>query len=418
MSRIKYIAAFGIFGIITTEFGVIGILPQLARHYNRSIEKTGILLSAFALVIALFGPWITLFLSRHNRKNLMLVTIALFIISNLISAMDPSFPILLLARILPAFLHPLYFSIAVAAAVETAPKGQEHKAMSIIFGGVSLATVVGVPFATYMADLFGWQASFLVSGAVNMLAWLSILFFIPSMPVLKPPSHGQQLQILINPSFLISAASVVLLLAAMFSIYSYFADYMQKVNGLNGAQISGMLMIFGIAGVAGNWIAGKLLSRNILLTMAIFLTGLAIIYILLYFNGLHLTRSGFTGAGYAGSRFTQPETVQPASLATMILIGIWGFVHTGCFLISQTWISVAAPGAKVFANSLGVSFGNLGLSMGTAISGWVIVNSGIHQVPWVSVALVVTSLILVFVKAGIGYKNRRTCVTGQNPQNS
>lgn len=388
MSRIKYIAAFGIFGIITTEFGVIGMLPQLAQYYNRSIEKTGILLSAFALVIALFGPWITLLLARYNRKKLMLLTIALFIISNGISAMSPPFQILLLARILPAFLHPLYFSIAISAAADTAPPGQEHKAMSIIFGGVSLATVVGVPLATYMADLYGWQASFLVSGAVNILAWLSILFFIPSMPVTKPPSHGQQLQILINPSFLLSAASVVLLLAAMFSIYSYFADYLQKVNGMNGARISAMLMIFGIAGVAGNWIAGKLLSRNVLLTITCFLTGLGIIYGLLYFSGVR-----FTGSGFAGT-----TSFQTGSWGTMALIAVWGFIHTGCFLISQTWIGMAAPKAKVFANSLGVSFGNLGLSMGTAISGWVIVNSSIHQVPWVSIMLVIASLILVFVK--------------------
>jgi predicted MFS family arabinose efflux permease len=398
MSRIKYIAAFGIFGIITTEFGVIGILPQLAQYYNRSIEKTGILLSAFALVIALFGPWITLLLGRYNRKKLMLLTIALFIISNGISAMDPPFQILLLARILPAFLHPLYFSIAMAAAADTASPGQEHKAMSIIFGGVSLATVVGVPFATYMADLFGWQASFLVSGAVNMLAWLIILFFIPSMPVAKPPSHGKQLQILINPSFLLSAASVVLLLAAMFSIYSYFADYLQKVNGMNGAQISVMLMVFGIAGVAGNWIAGKLLSRNVMLTTTLFLTGLSIIYCLLYFTRVRFTGSGPSGSGLPGSGLAGSSSILMDSWGTIALIAVWGFVHTGCFLISQTWISMAAPKAKVFANSLGVSFGNLGLSMGTAISGWVIVSSGIHQVPWVSVTLVLASLILVFVK--------------------
>lgn len=370
---IKYIAAFGIFGIITTEFGVIGILPELARYYHISIEKAGILLSAFALIIALCGPWVTLFTSGFDRKKVMLLTLGIFIISNALSALATTFEVQLLARILPAFLHPAYFATAIGVAMNTAAKGSEHKAAAVIFGGVSLATVIGVPFATYMASLFNWQASFAVAGAVNVLALIAVWIFVPAMPVMDRTGYGQQLRILAKPSFLVTAMSVSMLLAAMFVMYGYFADYMEKVYGLNGAQVSTMLMLFGVAGVAGNWVAGRLLSKSVVMTLQGCLLALTVIYGLLY-----------AVSGY--------------SSLTILLIAVWGFVHTACFVVSQSWIMSAAPGAEDFANSLGVSFGNLGLTLGTTISGWVITNVGVRETPWASIGLVLVAFLLVLLR--------------------
>lgn len=370
---IKYIAAFGIFGIITTEFGVIGILPELARYYHVSIDKAGILLSAFALIIALCGPWVTLLASGFDRKKVMLLTLAVFVVSNALSAVASVFEVQLLARILPAFLHPVYFATAIGVAMSTAAKGGEHKAAAVIFGGVSLATVIGVPFATYMTSVFNWQASFLVAGAVNILAFLCVWIFVPAMPVAERANYGQQLRILTKPSFLVTAFSVTMLLAAMFSMYGYFADYMEKVYGLNGAQVSTMLMLFGGTGVLGNWVAGRLLSKSVVMTLQGCLLALAVIYAL-----LHMV-TGFS------------------SLA-VLLIAVWGFVHTGCFVVSQSWIMSAAPGAEDFANSLGVSFGNLGLTLGAVISGWVIAHIGVQHTPWASMGLVAIAWILVLVR--------------------
>ncbi len=381
---IKYIAAFGIFGIITTEFGVIGILPELARYYHISIDKAGILLSAFALIIALCGPWVTLLSAGFDRKKVMLLTLAVFIVSNMLSALATVFEVQLLARILPAFLHPVYFATAIGVAMGTAQKGDEHKAAAVIFGGVSLATVIGVPLATYMASLFNWQASFIVAGIVNVLALISVWIFVPAMPVAERTGYGQQLRILTKPSFLVTAISVTMLLAAMFSMYGYFADYMEKVYGLNGAQVSTMLMLFGAAGVAGNWVAGRLLSRSVVNTLQGALLGLVVIYGLLHFI-----------SGY--------------SSLTVLLIAIWGFVHTACFVIGQSWIMSAAPGAEDFANSLGVSFGNLGLTIGAVVSGWVIANTGIGQTPLVSIGLVLIAWALVLLRLRLRLRQTPAC---------
>lgn len=389
MKRIKYIAAFGVFGIITTEFGVIGILPQVAQHYHISISTAGILLSAFAFVIAVCGPWVTLLASRYDRKKVMLAALALFIISNILSAFTPSFGVMVLVRVLPAFLHPVYFSAALGAAVGTVREEDRHKAASVIFGGISLATVIGVPLATYMANVFTFPASFVVAGITNVLAWLGVFFFIPSMPVAAPAAYGKQLGIFRQAPFLLALAAACLLLAAMSSIYGYFADYLQKVNGLNGMQISTMLLLFGITGIAGNWAAGKLLSKGITRTMLFFLVALGLIYTGLYFS-----------TGY--------------SFTTIALIAVWGFIHTGCFLIGQAWITATVPQAQDFANSLAVSSGNLGLTIGTVVSGWVITHIDIRQAPWVGVALVLAALLLVWIKTRVG--KMKVKVSCQKPE--
>jgi DHA1 family inner membrane transport protein len=373
MNRIKYIAALGIFGIITTEFGVIGILPQIAQHYQIGMDKAGWLLSGFALVIALCGPWVTLAASRFDRKKMMVSTLLLFVLSNILSALAPPFGLLLLARVLPAFLHPLYFSAAIYSAVTNAPEKDKHKATAVIFGGVSIATVAGVPVTTYLADVFNWQAAFIGFGIVNTLALIAVFIFIPPMQVTQKRSVGAQLGLLVKPAFLLQAMITSLMIAAMFTVYGYFADFMEKVNHLNGVQISKMLMLFGVLGVAGNWVAGKMLSKSLPATLVFSLLILVLIYTMLYFTN-----------GY--------------NIYTIALTAVWGFVHTGCFLIGQSWISSAAKGAEEFANSLGVAFTNLGIALGTTIGGWIIMNKGIQYTAWASIALITLALLLIVIR--------------------
>ncbi|WP_315823520.1 MFS transporter [Paraflavitalea speifideaquila] len=183
MKRSIYIMALGAFGIITTEFGVIGILPTIAREFNISIDTAGWLLSGFALTIALSGPFTTLLTAKINRKVIMCLVLGIFVLSNLLSAFSTSFAMLLVARILPAFLHPVFWAVAtVAASKQVAPK-DAPKAVSVVLGGLSIATVLGVPITTYVAELFNWQASFLLAGIINLIAFAALAFLVPSMPV-------------------------------------------------------------------------------------------------------------------------------------------------------------------------------------------------------------------------------------------
>src|SRR5882757_2654547 len=185
--------ALGAFGIITTEFGVIGILPDLAKEFHISIDTAGWLLSAFALTVALAGPFTNMLTAKLNRKFIMCLVLGIFVLSNLLSAMAPNFTVLMIARILPAFLHPVFWAVATVAASKQVEPRDAPKAVSVVLAGLSIATVLGVPITTYVAELFNWKASFLLSGIINLVAFGALALFVPSMPVKEVASSGEQL---------------------------------------------------------------------------------------------------------------------------------------------------------------------------------------------------------------------------------
>lgn len=374
MKKFAYVGCLGMIGVITTEFGVIGILPQIATHYQITIDKAGLLLSAFALVIALTGPFMTLLTSGIDRKKIMMAAIAIFMITGVVSAMSPPFWLLVLVRVLPAFLQPVYIATAIAVAVAQADKKQENEMMGIVLGGIAISMVTTIPIATYIASVWGWESSFIVQAVISLIALAGILKILPSIPVREKKSHGSQLKILTQFRFQLSTAMNFLMIAAWFSTYSYFADYLNKVKSMDGTMVSYMLFLFGITGIASNWLAGKMLNKNIPLTVAIFLSGTIIIPVLLYFSGEN-------------------------EVAIIAVIACWGFFYAPCFLNASAYMISAAPDSLEFANSLATSFGNLGVSLGTILGGWIIATKGIAYVPWIGAAFGLLALLMIGIRS-------------------
>lgn len=368
--KMAYIGTLGFIGVITTEFGVIGILPQIAEHYHVSIDKAGILLSAFALVIALTGPFMTLLMSGFDRRKVMIASIAIFLLTGLISALSPPFWLLVVVRVLPAFLQPVYIATALSVAVTGSEKKQENQLMGIVFSGISIASVTTIPFATYLASLFTWEYSFMIQALVSAIALCAIYFGLPKMPVAKKRSHGSQLLILKKPIFLISTAMNFFMISAWFSTYSYFAEYLGKAKGMDEKMVSYMLLLFGLIGVAANWLSGKMLSRNIAGTTAFFLSGTLLIPVLLYFSGTDLT-------------------------VNILVLLLWGFLYSPSFLNASTYMISAARDSLEFANSLATSFGNLGVSLGTTTGGWIIATRGVTDVPWLTFGFGTLALLMI-----------------------
>lgn len=370
MKKVAYIGSLGMIGIISTEFGVIGILPQLASHYNISIETAGILLSAFALVIAVTGPFMTLLASGFDRKKIMMVSIAMFLITGVVSSLAPPFWLLVLVRMIPAFLQPVYISTAIAAAVAGADKEKEHQMMGIVMSGIAISTVSTIPLATYLASIFNWQASFMVQALVSAIALIGIYKVLPPMPVQEKKSYGSQLGILKNSRFLISTAMNFFMISAWFSTYSYFADYLGKAKLMDTSTISYMMFLFGVTGVVANWISGKMLGKSVAGTTAFFLSGTLLIPILLHYSG--------------GNNWV-----------TIAVIGLWGFLHAPSFLNASAYMISAAPKSLEFANSLATSSGNMGVTLGTVVSGWVIAGHGVQQTPWVGFCFGILALSMI-----------------------
>ncbi|HEY1199559.1 MAG TPA: MFS transporter [Niastella sp.] len=381
MKRSIYIMALGAFGIITTEFGIIGIMPAIAKHFNVSIDTAGWLLSGFALTIALTWPFSVLLTSKVNRKLMMCLVLLTFVASNILSAVSPNFTVLMIARILPAFLHPVFWAVATVAASKQVEPKDAPKAVSVVLGGLSVATVLGVPITTYISELINWQASFYVSGVINLIAFAALLAFVPSMPVTENQSVKSQLVILKKGQMWVNLVATMIMIAGIFATYSFLAEYLGKISSMNGTEISLMLLLFGATGIAGNWVTGIALSKNVMLTTRFFLLSLIGVHVLAYiFGGLFIPMAA--------------------------IVGIWGFIHTGGFLIGQTRSTSEAPEAPELAASLMVSFGNAGVTLGTFLGGVVITHFGVHQVIWISILLLVVALGLTYVFVG-----RRAAVT-------
>lgn len=371
--RTLYILALGIFGIGTTEFGVIGILPQLATAFGVNIETAGWLLSGFALAVAVSGPFMMMLLSSFKRKNLMVFVLGIFALSNLLSMVAPNFGFLLAARILPGFFHPVYWSIALSTAANLVSEKEAPKAVSIVFGGFTIASILGIPIATLMADVFNWQSSFILYAAINAISFVGILFFLPDIPIPDKKKAGSNINIFKKKVLWINLLVACFIIAAMYATYGYMADYLGKVNRMSGKEISILLFIFGVAGIFGNKLAGKFLSKNMYTTTVLFILSLGVVHILLY---------------TLGTQF----------IAVAIMMAIWGLVHSGGFLISNINVTSSAPESREFINSIFTSCGNIAVTLGTSIGGFWIAHFGIHQIVWSSILCLIISFLILLLK--------------------
>jgi len=371
-NKIYYVLALGAFGIITTEFGVIGILPTLAEEFHVSIDTAGWLLSGFALTVAITGPFTNLLTAKVNRKLIMCIVLGIFVVSNILSAFSPNFTVLMVARILPAFLHPVFWAVAMSVAAKQAGPKDAPKAISIVMSGLSIATVLGVPLTTYAADLFNWQASFFIAGFVNLIAFAGLALMIPSMPVKEEASVQNQLSELRNPLIWARLFTTLIFIAGMFASYGYLAEYLGRVSKMNGAQISIMLLVFGGAGILGNWLTGIALSRNVVLYSRLFLISLIVIHLAAYQFG------GFF-------------------IPMVMIISVWGLIHTGGFLVGNIQVINGLPGKPVdVINGIMPSFYNAGITLGTLLGGFVIARYGVREVIWMAIPLLLIAYGITF----------------------
>lgn len=215
-----FFIALGIFGIINTELGVVGLLPAIMEKYGVSAPQAGMLVSSFALVIALFGPLMTLLVSKWDRKKVLIAILFLFTLSNLASAFAPLFPILLGSRVIPAFFHPVYFSLAFVLAALLSKKDSAAQASAKIFLGVSTGMVLGIPITSYIASQFSLETAFVFSAIVNGIACIGIILRLPSVDNNQDSTTiRSQLSVLRKPTVWLNIATTCFIFATMFVVY-------------------------------------------------------------------------------------------------------------------------------------------------------------------------------------------------------
>lgn len=264
------ILALGVFGIITTEMGIVGVLPQVAHKFNITAAQAGWLVSIFALVVAIAGPFLTLLASGINRKIILLAAVLMFAISNVVYAYATTFDTMLIFRIIPALFHPVFFSVALVTSAQLVPAEKSSQAVAKVFTGVTAGFAFGVPLTSYLAERLSLEIAFLFGAMVSVVALIGIWIWLPSMPVKEKMSYGKQLGILRKPGLWLNVVAVIFIFAAMFSVYSYFAEYLGQVTQMSGSWISVMLTVFGVVMIIGNLGFGQFLRKSVVRTVLMF----------------------------------------------------------------------------------------------------------------------------------------------------
>ena len=371
------VLALGVFGIITTEMGIIGVLPQVSDKFGITASDAGWLVGVFALVVAVTGPFTTLFTSGINRKTVLLVAIAVFAVSNLVYATTSSFEMMFAFRIIPAVVHPVFFALALATAVRLAPPEEATSAVTKVFAGVTVGFAFGVPLTSYLAENFTVSTAFVFGAVVNVLAFVGILTLLPSTPVTQRMSYGAQVRILRRPRVWLTILSVTFVFAAMFSVYGYFAEYLGGVTGMSGSWISAMLLAFGVVMIFGNFVFGAMLGKSVVRTVVAFPLLYVVVYVVIYLVG-------------------------PYFAAMTVAVLLWGMVHSGGLVVSQSWMGRDSVDAPEFGNSLFISFSNLGITLGTATGGLFLAHLGTRQLAWAGVLFAALALTMILARLSLG----------------
>lgn len=381
-----WILTLGVFSIINTEMGVIGILPLLAARYGVDISAAGLLVSLFALAVAVSGPTLPLLFSKCNRRTVMIASLAAFTVCNVASALTDNFYAALAARTLPAFLHPVYISLAFAAAVSQAAPEDAPKAAARVMVGVSAGMVLGVPVVSWLADAVSLEAAMYSFAAVSAAALAVTVLCVPSMPAAQPLSYGEQLRVLKDRGLWLALFAVICLNGGIFGVFSYLADYLGRVPGYSAEGVSAALLVYGLANIAGNLLAGRLLTARAAQTVLAFPLALGLVYVWMYAAG------GL-----------------PLVMAAVFLL--WGVLAGLGANINQYWITAAAPHVPDFANALFLVATNLGTCIAAAACGQIIGHFGIASLAFGGLAFLAGSLCCI----AAGLRRRRSAPAAAAP---
>ncbi len=338
------ILTLGVFGILNTEMGVVGMIPIIAETFGVSVSDAGWTVTVFAVVVALCGPVTPMLFSRFERRRVMVLALSVFIASCLGSMWTDDYRVLLVLRALPALLHPVYVSMAFTVAAASVPKHEGPKAVARVFIGVSAGMVLGVPAASFIAGEFSYAAAMGFFAAVNALVLVLTLVFVPSLPAAGALAYGEQLRVLKRPNLWLAAAAVILTNGSTFGFFSYLSDYLKTVTGLDYALVSLVLFVYGAANIVGNVLAGKLLAEHPVKTLRRTPAALAATFIFLAFCGA-------------------------SAAAAVLAVALFGVLTGLSSNNSQYLISEASSDAPEFGNGLFLSCANTGTAAATAFCG-------------------------------------------------
>ena len=371
--------AIGAFGIGVTEFAPMGMLPAIATDLGVSIPSAGLLVSAYAMGVLIGAPLMTLTTARVPRRTLLIALMGIFTAGNLLSALADSYTTLLLARVLTSFNHGAFFGVgAVVAASVVAPE-KRAGAVAGMFLGLTIATIGGVPLATWVGETIGWRTAFGGIAGLGALAMLSLRLALPDLPGAPAGNMMAEVKVLGSAAVLKALGLTVLGSSAMFTVFTYISPILRTEAHASTAFVTAMLVLYGIGMTIGNIWGGRAADRAPERTLVIALGLLAAVLVVF------------------------AETMQfpiPAAIAILV----WGFASFAIVAPLQMRVMEAAGAAPNLASAMNIGAFNLGNAIGAALGGAVIGNQlGYPAVALAGAAMAGSALLLVLF---IGYRGR------------
>lgn len=373
------------FAIGTTEFVIVGLLPTVAADLHISLPSAGLLVSLYALGVAVGAPLLTALTGKLPRKTLLLGLMALFTLGNLLAWQSPGYNALIAARILTGLAHGVFFSIGSTIATGLVPKEKAASAIAIMFTGLTVALVTGVPLGTFIGQHFGWRETFLAVSALGAIAFVVSLLFIPRNIKHTPPaSLTQQFRVLAQPRLLLVYATTAVGYGGSFIPFTFLAPILQQA-GFGAGAVGWVMLVYGVSVAAGNIWGGKLADRKgPIAALKIIFALLAAV--LLVFN------------------FTAPHPW--LAVATVFL---WGAVAFGNVPGLQVYVVRQAerhtPHAIDVASGLNIAAFNLGIAFAAWAGGLVVTHLGLMHTPWIGAEVVLGALALTYWSGRLDGRN-------------
>ncbi|KIF52850.1 MFS transporter [Vibrio owensii] len=376
------------FAIGTTEFVIVGLIPTMAADLNVSLPSAGLLVSLYALGVAIGAPVLTALTSKMNRKHVLLAVMGLFVVGNLLAWQAPGYNTLIAARILTGLAHGVFFSIGSTIATGLVSKEKAASAIAIMFTGLTVALVTGVPLGTYIGQHFGWETTFLIVAILGLIALVGSALLVPNnLKQDATASLKDQLKVLTQPRLLLVYAITALGYGGTFTAFTYLAPILEQVSGFDASAVGLIMLVYGVSVAVGNIQGGKMADKfGPVKALTIIFAGLAAILFVLNFTAYN-------------------------PIAAVITILVWGAFAFGNVPGLQVYVVKLAekytPNAVDVASGLNIAAFNVGIALGSWSGGLIVERAGLMNTPWVGGVVVISALLLTRLSGALDKRENK-----------
>ncbi|MBF0793689.1 MFS transporter [Staphylococcus lentus] len=374
-----WILSLGAFAIGMTEFVIMGLLPNIARDLNVSVSDAGQLITGYALSVAIGGPIIVLATYKLPRKNLLILLMAIFIIGNGIGSFAPNYSSLMISRVIAALAHGSFFGIGSLFAANMVAPHKRASAMALMFMGLTLSNIIGVPFGTFIGQLLGWKMTFVVISVLGLFTLIGIIKYVPNQEETQPISIKNELNVLKDLKLWLTLGVTLFGFSSVFAYFTYISQILINVSNIEERWISFVLIIFGVGVTLGNIIGGRLADWNLNKALQIIFVIFPIYIFLMYYI----------------------QNYSVLMVVGIFVFGLIGFSMSPSLQFKSTIVSQDAP---MLASTLNQSAFNIGNALGAAIGGVVVSQLGTENLALVAPFLTIIGLIFLILEQALSKK--------------